>query len=398
MTRKQWVALALALMLILGGFVWAFMPQPVPVDAIKVSRGTFEQTIEEDGKTRVRERYIISAPLAGELDRIEIHAGDVVKKDQVLASIWPSVPALLDVRVQREMEERVGSAEAGLARAGSTVARAKAALEQARADLKRVETLAKQGFVSSANREQVELAVQLRTRESEAAAFEQHAAAHQLDQARAALLHARTQGRGKSGRAFEVRSPISGHVLRVAQENEGVTPIGAPIMELAEVAKLEAVVDVLSTDAVQIRSGAQVYLDSGNGVHAVGRVRLVEPAAFTKVSALGVEEQRVNIVIDFAAPPEQMSKLGDAYRVDARIVVTRAENAVKVPVGALFREGEQWRVFVVKDKRATKQAVKLGNRNGIEAIVSEGLQVGDQVVVYPSDSVKDGVRVEVRSG
>jgi HlyD family secretion protein len=399
MRAKHWLAGAAALIAIVAAFVWAFLPQPIPVDVAAVTRGAFEQSIDEDGKTRVRERYVVSAPLTGELARVEIHAGDDVQKDQVIAVLCPSAPALLDARTQRELEERVGSAEANLARSGSALARARAALDQAHADSRRTQQLAQQGFVAQANREQAQLAVQLRGREAQAAQFERDAASHQLDQARAALTRARAFGRSKSANdaAFEVRAPVSGRVLRVAQENEGVIGIGATIMELADPTDLEVVVDVLSTDAVQIRPAAMVHLEAGVGVHLQGRVRLVEPSAFTKISALGVEEQRVNVIIDLSSGAERLARLGDGYRVDARIVVASARDALKVPVGALFREDGRWMVYTVADGRARRRDIKLGPRNAVEAVVEDNLKAGELVALYPSDSVREGVRVDVRA-
>jgi HlyD family secretion protein len=396
---KRSVAI-IALLAIIAWFAWAFVPKPVEVEVGQVTVGRFEQTVDEDGKTRVRERYVVSTPLAGTLMRVEIHAGDTVEAGGLLATLAPNIPALLDARTRREFEERVGQAEAGVLRAGAGVARVQAALDQAKADLARAEKLAREGFVAPANREQAQLTVRLRSKEFEAARFEQHAAQHEVEQARAALLRLHEAAHpGKApGTVWEIRSPVRGRVLRVMQENEGAVVVGSPIMELAQLTDMEIVIDVLSTDAVQIPVNSEAYIDFGVGTKPLSaRVRLIEPSAFTKISALGVEEQRVNVILDLTSPPEQWTRLGDAYRVDARIVMFRAEQSIQVPMGALFRSGNEWAVFVVNGERAEKRVIKVARRNGTAALVSEGLHAGDRVVLYPSDAVTSGVRLKARA-
>lgn len=382
----------------LGALALAFRPQPVPVEVAEVTRGRFEQTVEDDGKTRVRERYVVSAPLAGKLQRITLKAGDAVRAGMVVAVLEPSAPGLLDVRSEQELTERVGAAEAAQLRATAAVERAAAALEKSRADQQRAAKLAASGFVSASQREQADLEVKINTRELEAARQASHAAGHDVAVARAALMQVKSGGQ-TSGRRWEVRSPVAGHVLKVVQESETVVAVGAPLLEIGEPTELEVVIDVLSTDAVLIQPGAAVQLVRwGQAEPLAGRVRRVEPAAFTKVSALGVEEQRVNVVIDLTSPAAQWQNLGDGFKVDARIVVASQDNAVKVPVSALFREGEQWAVFVAADGRAAKRVVQLGRRGSLEAVVEKGLQPGDKVVVHPGDALKDGRRVKLQPG
>lgn len=399
MTRKQWIVIAAGLAAATAGLVWAFLPRPVIVETAEVSRGRFEQTIDEDGKTRIRERYTVSAPLMGTLRRIRLKAGDTVANGDLLAVISPAVPALLDLRTERELQERVGTAEANLARARTAVARADNALSQSKADLERTRKLADKGFVSPTQLEREQLAANLNTRELEAARFEEHAAGHQLDQAKAALLRVRADAlSGRPGaRQFEIRSPVAGRVLRVMQESEGVVSIGAPLLELGEPADLEVVVDVLTTDAVQIQPGAEVRLvHYGAAVPLAGRVRRVEPSAFTKISALGVEEQRVNVIIDIVSPRNHWQTIGDAYRVEARIVVFSREDAVKVATSALFREGDSWMVFTASEGIARKRTVQIARRSGLDALVDVGLQPGERVIIYPGDRVADGMRVRPR--
>lgn len=395
--RTLLVLLAIALV---GALVLAFRPQPALVEVSEVTRGPFEQVIEDDGKTRVRERYVVSAPLAGKLQRITLKAGDAVTAGMVLAVIDPSSPALLDVRTERELTERVGGAEAARLRAAATVERARAALDKSRSDLERTRKLAVKSFVSAAQLEQVELEAKISLRELEAARYAEQAAAHDVAVARAALLQVRDGAAGKaSARRWEVRTPVAGRILRVMQESEATVAVGAPLLEVGQPAELEVVVDVLSTDAVQIKPGAPVrLLRWGKAEPLEGRVRRVEPAAFTKVSALGVEEQRVNVVIDLTSPAEKWQSLGDAYKVDASIIVASLDNAIKAPVSALFRDGEQWAVFTIANGKAARRIVQLGRRGGMEAVVEKGLQPGEKVIVHPGDSVRDGRRIKLAPG
>lgn len=400
MSRIKRILLVFIGIALLGGLAMAFRPQPALVEVAEVTRGPFEQVIEDDGKTRVRERYVVSAPLAGKLQRITLKAGDAVTAGMVLAVIDPSSPALLDVRAERELTERVGAAEATRLRAAATVERARAALDKSRSDLERTRKLAAKGFASAAQLEQAELEAKISTRELEAARYADHAAAHDVSVARAALLQVREGAAGKpSGRRWEVRTPVAGQVLRVVQESEATVAVGAPLLEVGQPAELEVVVDVLSTDAVQIKPGAPVrLLRWGRTEPLEGRVRRVEPAAFTKVSALGVEEQRVNVVIDLSSPAEKWQSLGDGYKVDASIIVASLDNVIKVPVSALFRDGEQWAVFTVVNGKAARRTVQLGRRGGLEAVVEKGLQPGEKVIVHPGDTLRDGRRIKLAPG
>jgi len=370
---------------------WALRPQPVAVETAEVARGAFEQTVSDDGKTRVRDRYVIAAPLAGRVERVRLEPGDAVKQGQVVALLTPTAPALLDARTARELQERIGAAEAQFARAKAETQKVQAQRDQSRADFDRQARLSQQGFVSATVLEQAGLSLKTMERALDAARFAEDAAGHDFAQTRAALTRYRS---GAPGPKWEVTSPVSGSVLKVAQKSESPVALGAPLLEIADARSLEAVVDVLSQESVGIRPGMPARLELGAGVPALAaRVRLVEPAAFTKISALGVEEQRVNVVLDFAEPLDRVQTVGDGFRVEAHIVVYRAENVVKVPVGALFREGEGWAVFVAEERRARKRAVKVPRRNGIEAMVEDGVKPGERVVVYPSDALKDGARL-----
>jgi HlyD family secretion protein len=289
----------------------------------------------------------------------------------------------------------MGAAEAQVARARAENLKAQAQRDQARADLERQARLSKEGFISPTAREQAELALRTADRAVEAARFAQEAARHDFEQARAALSQYQM---GAPLSKWPVASPVAGVVLKVMQKSEGAVALGAPLLEIADPRTLEAVVDVLSQEAVGVRPGMPARLELGQGVPPLAaRVRLVEPAAFTKVSALGVEEQRVNVILDFAEPLDKVQTLGDGFRVEAHILVYREENAIKVPIGAVFREGGGSALFVLERDRARKRAVQVARRNNLEAMLADGVKPGERVVVYPSDALSDGARVEVRS-
>jgi len=393
--RGSWM---LAGVIAAGVMVWAFAPRPVEVEKASVTRGPFRKTVDEDGKTRVRDRYVVSAPIPGRLLRVDLKAGATVEPGTLVARLAPAAPAPLDARTEVEYRERLGAAEATRSRANANTERASVALEQAKAEATRASKLADQGFASRQAQDNAQREVELRAKELAAAQFDAHAAEHQVALAQGALARYRQDAGGRAaGSTWEIRSPVRGHVLRVVQESEAIVAAGAPILEIGDPAVLEVVVDVLTADAVAIRPGAAVELDHGGGAPVLaGRVRLVEPAAFTKISALGVEEQRVNVLIDFAARPTAWGNLGDGHRVDTRITVATADDVVLVPVSALFRHGDGWAVFAVSGNRAQLRPVTTGARNGMVAVVLGGLDPGTQVISYPADAVADGVSVEAR--
>lgn len=396
---KAWKAVALGMggLAALGALALAFRPAPVEVEVAVVARAPFERTIDEDGKTRVRERFLVSAPLAGRVLRIALKAGDAVRAGDVVATLVPAPPSMIDARAEQELSERLGAAEAARARALADVERARVAVDLGQSELARARQLAQSGFTSAQALDRAEREVELKVKELKAAEFERDAAVHQVGVARAAL--SRTQGGGSGGREWKLTAPVSGRVLRVVQESEATVAVGAPLVEIGDPADLEAVVDVLTTDAAGIVPGTPVRLDIGAGAAPIaGRVRLVEPAAFTKVSALGVEEQRVNVVVEIVAPHERWAALGDGFRVDARIVVERRAEATVVPVAALFRHGEAWAAFVLEGDRARLREVVPGPRSATIATIDKGLEPGERVIVFPGDRVSDGARVRVRAG
>ena len=387
---------------IVGVTVYSLVPRPVEVEVARVSRGPLRVTVDEDGQTRIKERYIVSAPLAGRLGRIGLHPGDAVEAGKtVLATVQAADPTLLDARAVAESEARVKATSAAVDRASAELEKAQAEHRYAAGELGRVSRLYETRAATRNELDAAELKERATAENLRAARFAVQVARYELEQARAALLHGQPEANSAAGTAhpapFSVPAPITGRVLRVMQESSAVVTPGTPLLEVGDPADLEVEVDVLSRDAVRIRPGAKVFLEEwGGGQSLAGRVRVVEPAAFTKVSALGVEEQRVWVIADFADPPAQRPSLGDRYRVDARVVVWEGQSVLKVPVGALFRRGDAWAVFCVVKGRAALRSVTVGQRNDSEAEVVEGLREGDAVVLYPSDRVADGVAVAGR--
>jgi HlyD family secretion protein len=387
-------AIALAVLALMA---WAFMPTPMPVEVATVTEGRFERAVQEDGKTRVRERYTVSAPLAGRVARIHLKQGDAVVRDTLLAVLWPLAPAMLDERARAEQTSRIGAMQALVARARANVERTSAALAQARADLTRSEALVQQGFVSSSQNETGRLNLRLREKEHESAQQEENAARHELAQSRVALHQFTQPLQGGKQRAFEVKAPVAGKVLRVLLPSEGVVTAGTPLLELGDPSHMEVVVDILTEDAAQIKPGAAVQLANWGGTDALeGQVRLIEPAASTKVSALGVDEQRVNAIIDITTTPDKWQTLGDGFKIDVRVLVQVVENAIKVPVSALFPVGARSALFVMDKGHARLQEIDVAGRNGVDAWVRTGLAKGTQVIVYPDTKLEDGAAVKAR--
>ena len=412
MKRKTWfVAAAIVIALVLA-LAWAFAPRPVEVELAPVTQGRFETTIDDDGKTRLAERYVVSAPLAGRLARITLREGDAVVADAPLATLTPVLPAMLDERTLRELSARVESAQDNVQRAATRIARAQVSLEQAKNDARRSEQLAQQGFIARTKLDSDRLNTQAAEREVEAAGAERRIAGHDLEQARAALGAVRQPAGAATQRGFAVRAPVAGRVLRVLQVSEGVVALGTPLLEIGDTRKLEIVAELLTTDALAAQPGSRVMIERWGGPKTLeGRVRSVEPGAFTKVSALGVEEQRVRVLIDIASPLPEWQALGDGYRVSVRIVTLAEDKAVQVPVSAVFPlpgdaagaggdtnggSAPRFAVFVAAAGRAKQVPVVLAARNGSAAWIKSGLATGQQVIVYPPATVRDGVRIAAR--
>lgn len=385
---------------------WSFRPTPVLVDVATVTRGALHVTADDDGRTRVRERYVVSAALEGMLHRPTLDEGDrVVAGETVLARLDPRPAALLDARARAEAEARLRAARADADRARAEREAARADLEYAEKNLARERQLEEGGTEA---RRELDRAVrdEARARQAlEAAGFAVQAAEHRVALAEAALAHEPAETE------VTIVSPVDGRVLRVIEESAGVVTAGAPLIEVGNVDALEIVADYLSQDAVRIARGMEVEIrgwggeasgdagseqDQAAAASLAGVVRRVEPSGFTKVSALGVEEQRVNVLVDPADPDRGWLSLGDGYRVELRILLDGVEDVPRVPTGALFRADGNWSVFVVEDGRARQRTVELGLRNGLQAEVRSGVVPGAQVVLYPSELIEDGARVEAR--
>ena len=377
--------------------VVAFRPRPVAVDSAPVARGELRVTVDREGKTRVRERYVVSAPVAGRVQRIELQPGDSVAAGRtVIATFVPSPPALLDARTRTEADARVRTAEASVSQARAALAEAQVQRELAEKQRDRLEALFRERVASQADVDAAEAGARARAASARAATAAVNAAQHQLEVARAALVQA--SGIGATARELVIRAPVDGVVLQRFRESASVVPTGEPLVEIANPADLEIVADYLSTEAVQIHAGMTAIVDRWGGSQPLrARVRRVEPFGFLKVSALGVEEQRVNVVLGIEDPPERWRSLGDGYRVEVRVVLWDRPGVLKVPTSALFRRGTEWAVFVVANGRARLTTVAIGERTGIEAQVLGGVTERDRVIVHPSDAVADGVHVAARS-
>lgn len=393
------LVLVIVLLAIAAAVAWAFVPKPVPVDVASVDYGPLRVTVDEDGKTRIRERYIVSAPLGGRLQRIALKAGDeVTAEETVLALIEPTDPSLLDARTLAEAQARVRTAEAAITRSDSILLRAQETLEFNRRERQRLQEAMDRDASRPREMDAKVFAEKTAEQDVKTAEVERDIAKFELEQAQAALLRTRAEGTSVDDAHFAVRSPINGRVLRVMQESMAVVPAGTPLVEVGDPRDLEVVIDVLSRDGARIEPGAKVILDGWGGGHElIGSVRRVEPSAFTKISALGVEEQRVNVIVDFTTPAEERSTLGDAFRVDAHIVLWEQPKVLKAPMSALFRDGDRWQAFVIEGDRAAKRTIDVGRQNGLEAEVFGGLQPGESLIIHPGDAVTPGVRVQPRS-
>ena len=370
----------------------AMWPESLEVDVATVTEGPLQVTIDEDGETRVRDRFVVSAPVAGRLARIELEPGDPVRRGQILARLTPAEAPLLDSRARGEFGAAVDAARAAVGQAQAERERSAAALARARSTLQRQKALESAGAIARDDLEAAETA--LRTAEEAARAAEFAVLRAEQEQR---VASARLQAPLAGGRMMTVVAPVDGVVLRRVRESEAIVGPGEPLIELGDPARIEVIADLLSTDAVRVRPGARVLIEQWGGDQPLeATVRRVEPSGFMKVSALGVEEQRVNVVIDFADPAAVAKVLGDGYRVEVRIVVWQDEKVVKAPVGSLFRRDAGWAAFVVDDNVAHLRAVELGQRTESEAQILKGLTAGQMLVLHPPDTLSDGMRVMLR--
>ena len=370
-------------------------PTAVQVDIATVSTGPLVVTVDEEGVTRVRDRFVVSTPVSGRVLRIDLEPGDCVKRGQVVARVRAEAPPLLDVRTRTEAEAVVASARAALGRARAEEQRAKATLEQAGRDLARIGALVEGHVIARQEYEVHESHVQVARETANAAEFAVRAAISELQRAEARLAPTRPEA---SGRVVSVTAPVDGVVLKRVRESETFVPSGDPLIEIGDQGQLEIVADLLSTDAVRVKVGARAFVEQwGGDLPLEARVRRIEPAGFMKVSALGVEEQRVNVVLDFVdSSLASRAALGDGYRVEVRVVIWESARVLKVPTSALFRHGEQWAVYVMDAGRARRTVVELGRQTGQSAEVTAGLAEGTRVILHPGDTLVDGARVRER--
>ena len=385
MTKRRW-GVAAAATLIVAAAAWALVPDPIDVDVARVTRGPLEVSIAEDGMTRIRERYEIAAPVAGRLLRVEVHAGDEVHPDTALVRIEP-VP--LDPKQEAQLTARLHAADRAAREAQALLRRARDAAQRTRTEAERIGKLAAGAIVSRDALDAARTAESMAAKDQEAARFRAEATAYDVAVAKAAL--------GTDAAEVVVRSPVHGRVLQVLHESERVVAAGTPLILVGDPASLEIIADFLTTDAVRIKPGATARIERWGGSQPLdARVRLVEPAAFTKFSALGVEEQRVNVICDLVPPVRGAPPaLGDQFRVDVRVVLW-SRTAMKVPATALFTTADQWNAFVLRDGRARLQRVRTGQTSDTEVEITAGLRQNDTILVHPSDQIHDGVRVAAR--
>jgi HlyD family secretion protein len=387
MKRRNKIASAIAAVAVVVGLVLAFRPTPITVEVAAVSRGSLQETLDEEGKTRMHDHFILASTVAGKLRRIHLHAGDRVRTGEVVAWIDP---APIEPRQTAVLQARLEAARAAQRQADALVGRDQAEHDQAASDLDRSKKLFEQGVTSKESLEKTASLAAATAKQLEAARSGAQAAAHQVEEATAALM---SQTDHRESTPVAVESPVDGRILRLLEQSERVLTPGAPIVEIGYTPKLEVVADFLTADAVKIHPGMAAIIDDWGGdrpLHA--RVRVVEPGAFTKISALGVEEQRVNVILDFT---EGSANLADAYRVEVQVIRWEDSNVLSVPSSAVFRTDANWAVFRVSNGLAHRIQVKLGHRGNYETEVLEGLDVGDLIILHPSPDVREGARVKV---
>jgi len=398
MTVRRRFGLILLTVVIVAALGYGFWPQPLWVEAATVAHQPLRVTIEAEGKTRLIDRYVLSAPVAGYLHRIDWKIGDGIRQGQPLAMIDPLPSEVLDPRRRAQAEARVAANEASLQAAQQTVTATRAEADYAKLDFERITALCQQRcVVTEAERDRAES----RTRQTQAqlrsAQFAVEVARHEVEAAKTALRHSAAQPSGAARETVVVRATVDGQVLARPRQSEGVVEAGTPLLEVGDPRALEIAVDVLSADAVRIRPGTPVVLERWGGEQALeGVTRSVEPVGFTKLSALGVEEQRVWVVVDLRSPAEAWSRLGDGYRVEASFIVWQGERVLQIPASALFRQGEGWAVFVIDSGQARRRPVEIGQRGGLNVEIRSGLTEGERVVTHPDDALHEGATVQIR--
>jgi len=393
------------MLLAVGAFsllVFAFIPERVKVDMIVVEKGELLITLEGEGKTRIHDIYVVSTPIDGRITRIESEPGDLVTAGKtIIANMYPANPQFLDKRSEIQAKADVEGARAALALSNARVKQAKAQLEFDLLDFKRTEELHKKHSISQAGLERAELRIKTLRAELETAESNHNVMVSRLEAAKARLLQPEETSQPNSTLEEHcqicIHSPVDGRVLRILHKSEGIVPVGTPLVEIGNPTDLEVNIEMLSTNAVRIKVGDEALIKRWGGTEDINaRVRIIEPSGFTKISALGVEEQRVNVILSFTDPIEKWQTLGDAFRVEAAIIINRADNVLKIPLSALFRQNELWSVFKVIDGTVELQQVKVGQHNDRFAEIISGLEAGDTIITHPGNNVEQGVNVESR--
>lgn len=389
------IVIVITTLLIGAGLAWALWPRPIEVETARVERGSFDVMVEEEGQSRIREVFTVSAPVTGQLQRLSLHAGDTVLANQtVVAIIKPAGPGLLDERSRRMAEATAETARAAVEFTATQLTQAQRQLDFAERALERTISLSQRGLVSAQALEKAQYDLDVATSALQSAKASLGVRQSELDSAQAALI----EGVGDSSAeacCVELKAPVSGRILQVLTESEQVVQAGTPLLNIGDPADLEIAAELSSRDAVQLQPGAQATIDGWGGPPLAAELVRIEPMAVTRVSALGIEEQRTTATLRLLAPPSQWQRLGHGYRVIAHIVRWRGENLLTIPIGALFRLGGDWATFVVEDGKATARHIELGERNTELAEVVAGLEAGDEVILHPADTIVTGTAVVV---
>lgn len=396
---KRRLATVLPAILVLSAIAYGFIPSPVAVDSAAAVRGSLRVTVSEEGKTRVKDRFIVSAPVTGYLRRIELEAGDSVSQGMVLAELEPTRSEVLDPRSRAQAEARVAAAKASLKAARENARAAASEAQYARSEYRRLSRMCQvECIISEDELERAETQARRSEAGHRSAKFAVEVARFELEAARTALEYSAARPSQSGEETVQVSSPVNGRVLRLHRESEGVVAAGQTLLEIGNPQALEVEVDLLSTDAVRVTPGTRVLFERWGGETVLeGRVKVVEPTGFTKISALGVEEQRVWVVIELLSPPTDWQRLGDGYRVEATFILWQGEQILQIPASALFRHNDKWAVFVIADERAQRRSVELGRRNGLRAQILSGLREGERVILHPDENIEPGTRVEPRN-
>lgn len=390
--------LLLLSLLVLAAIVYGFIPSAVQVDLATAVREPLQVSVNEEGRTRVKDRFVVSAPVSGYLRRIALRSGDEVSRGMVLAELEPTRSEVLDPRSRAQAAARVAAAEASLKAARENAEAAAAESRYANSEYERLRRMCEHDCaVSEDELERAESLARRSTANQRSAGFAVEVAGFELTAARTALEYDAAGPSDAAGVTVQVLSPVNGRVLGLQRESEGVVAAGVPLLEIGEPDALEVVVELLSTDAVRVEPGTPVLLERWGGESVLeGQVRVVEPSGFTKISALGVEEQRVKVVVDLSSPPQAWQRLGDGYRVEASFILWQGSDILQIPASALFRYQGDWAVFVVVNERAQRRRLELGRRNGLRAQIIDGVRAGETVILHPDESVEPGTRVQRR--